>query len=51
MTATTAATCRTVDDAFNAGWADGADDLPLTRQEIETLVVLHAPHLKIGGES
>lgn len=37
--------CHTADEAFNAGWDDGADDAPLTDSEIARLVVLHAPHL------
>lgn len=38
--------CRTADDAFTAGWDDGADDAPLTDDEITRLVALHGPHLR-----
>ena len=37
--------CRTPEDAFAAGWDDGADDAPLTQTEIEKLVALHGAHL------
>lgn len=30
---------------MQAGWDDGADDAPLTQQEIERLAVLHSPYL------
>lgn len=33
----------TGNDAFAAGWDDGADDEPLTPTEIERLVILLAP--------
>ena len=48
MTAPTkerARTCRTPDDAFEAGWADAANDQPLTEAEIDRLLALHARHL------
>lgn len=38
--------CRTPEDCFRAGWEDGADDKPLTQEEIEHLAVLHGPHLR-----
>jgi hypothetical protein len=38
--------CLTPDDAFAAGWDDGASDPPLTADEITRLVALHAPHLR-----
>lgn len=38
--------CLTPDDAFAAGWADGADDAPLTPDEITRLVALHGPYLR-----
>lgn len=38
--------CRTPDEAFAAGWADGADDKPLTPAEIAQMVQLHARHLR-----
>lgn len=38
--------CRTPDEAFAAGWADGADDKPLTPAEITQMVQLHARHLR-----
>jgi hypothetical protein len=43
--------CRTADDAFAAGWEDGADDKPLTQQEIEQLAVLHSPYLTPRAEA
>jgi len=38
-------TLRTVDECYAAGWEDGADDEPLTQQEIERLAALHSPYL------
>lgn len=38
--------CRTPDEAFAAGWADGADDAPLTPAEITQMVALHARYLR-----
>lgn len=32
-------------DCFTAGWDDGADDAPLTREEIERMSALHSPYL------
>ena len=43
--------CRTADEAFAAGWEDGADDAPLTQEEIEHLSVLHAPYLATQAEA
>ena len=43
--------CRTPEECFTAGWEDGADDEPLTPQEIERLVVLHAPYLHTEAEA
>ena len=43
--------CLTPEDCFQAGWDDGADDKPLTRQEIEQLAVLHSPHLRAEAEA
>ena len=37
---------HTPEECFAAGWDDGADDPPLTQQEIERLVALHGPHLR-----
>lgn len=42
---------RTPEDCFQAGWDDGADDKPLTREEIEKLAVLHGPHLRQVAEA
>jgi len=39
--------CRTADEAFAAG----ADDAPLTQQEIEQLAVLHGPYLQPKAEA
>ncbi|WP_166344948.1 hypothetical protein [Phytoactinopolyspora limicola] len=38
--------CRTPEDAFRAGWDDGASDTPLTDQEINRLVALHGRFLR-----
>ena len=38
---------RTPEECFRAGWDDGADDKPLTQKEIEYLVMLHAPYLRV----
>jgi len=43
--------CRTADEAFAAGWEAGADDAPLTQQEIEQLAVLHGPYLQPKAEA
>jgi hypothetical protein len=43
--------CRTPEEAYAAGWEDGAEDAPLTQQEIEYLAVLHGPHLTIAAEA
>ena len=37
---------HTPEECFQAGWDDGADDKPLTREEIERLVSLHSPYLR-----
>lgn len=39
---------RTAEECFAAGWQDGADDAPLTQQEIERLAALHSPYLTEG---
>ena len=44
-------TFRTPEECFRAGWEDGADDKPLTREEIERLAVLHGPHLTVTAEA
>jgi hypothetical protein len=38
-------------ECFAAGWEDGADDEPLTREEIERLVVLHRPYLQAEAKA
>lgn len=43
--------CSTAEECFAAGWDDGADDEPLTQQEIERLAVLHAPYLRMKVEA
>lgn len=45
------AACRTADEAFAAGWADGETDKPMTREEIEQLATLHAPYLTPQAEA
>jgi hypothetical protein len=45
------AICRTTEEAYAAGWDDGADDAPLTQQEIERLVALHSPYLTPQAEA
>lgn len=39
--------CRTPEECCAAGWEDGADDAPLTQQEIDRLAVLHSPYLRM----
>lgn len=39
------AALQSLDDCYAAGWEDGADDEPMTREEIERLSVLHGPYL------
>lgn len=41
----------TPEECFAAGWEDGADDAPLTQQEIERLVSLHSPYLRPEAEA
>lgn len=43
--------CRTVDQAFAAGWNDAEDDAPLTTSEVAALVALHARYLNRDGRS
>lgn len=43
--------CRTAEEAYAAGWEDGADDAPLTQQETERLVSLHSPYLTEAAEA
>lgn len=38
--------CRTPEDSFAAGWADGAHDPPLTVAQRTKLVALLAPHIR-----
>ncbi|MGH3095123.1 MAG: hypothetical protein ACRDMV_03885 [Streptosporangiales bacterium] len=38
--------CRTNEECFNAGWADGEDDEPMTQQEIERMLALHGRYLR-----
>lgn len=45
------AALQSLDDCYSAGWEDGADDEPLTREEIERLSVLHSPYLTAEGEA
>jgi len=42
---------RTAEECFQAGWEDGADDKPLTQEEIESLAVLHGPYLAPKAEA
>lgn len=42
---------RTAEECFRAGWDDGADDRPLSQQEIERLATLHAPYLRPEAEA
>lgn len=37
--------CRTVDEAFAAGWADAKDDRPLSPAEITRAAALLRPYL------
>lgn len=43
--------CRTPEECLAAGWDDGADDAPLTQQEIERLAALHSPYLRPEAEA
>jgi hypothetical protein len=36
---------RVLDDAFQAGWDDGANDPSLTERQIERIAFLIAPHV------
>jgi len=38
--------CRTREEAFRAGWEDGADDRPLSRAEIARLAALWRPYYR-----
>lgn len=38
--------CRTAEDAFMAGWQDGADDPPLTEEQRTRIAALLAPHIR-----
>ncbi|MDX3109564.1 hypothetical protein [Nonomuraea angiospora] len=43
--------CRTPADAFAAGWADGADDPPLTDEQRTRLAALLAPYIRPAQEA
>jgi hypothetical protein len=43
--------CRTAEEAYAAGWEDGADDAPLSQEETERLVALHSPYLTPRAEA
>ena len=36
-------TCRTPDEAFQAGWRDAAADPPLSREQVISVALLLAP--------
>lgn len=38
--------CRTPEEAWQAGWDDGADDPPMTDTQIAKLAVLLRPYLR-----
>lgn len=38
--------CRTPEEAFQAGWDDGANDRPLSPDEIRAIAALMRPYLK-----
>lgn len=42
---------QTPGDCLAAGWDDGADDAPLTREEIERMSALHSPYLTTEEEA
>jgi len=42
---------RTTEECIQAGWDDGADDRPLSQQEIERLAALHGPYLTPQAEA
>lgn len=39
-------TCRTPEEAFQAGWDDGADDRPLDDEELTRMVALLGPGIR-----
>lgn len=43
--------CRTPEESFQAGWDDGADDPPLTQQQVDYLVALNSPYLRPNEEA
>ena len=38
--------CRTAEEAFKAGWDDGANDRPLSREEIARIAALWRPYFR-----
>lgn len=43
--------CRTPDDAFAAGWHDGADDPPMTPEQRTRIAALLAPYVRPAAEA
>lgn len=43
--------CRTPEDAFAAGWDDGANDPPLTDRQRTHLAALLAPHIRPAAKA
>lgn len=43
--------CRTPEDAFAAGWHDGADDPPLTPEQRTRIAALLALHVRPAAEA
>ncbi|MEV1245183.1 hypothetical protein [Nonomuraea sp. NPDC049750] len=43
--------CRTPEDAFVAGWEDGASDPPLTDEQRTRLAALLAPYVRLTQEA
>jgi hypothetical protein len=43
--------CRTPQDCWDAGWRDGADDPPMTSQQIAKLALLWRLHLRRPDEA
>ena len=43
--------CRTPEESFQAGWDDGADEPPLTNEQILRLAALLGPYIRqqVGG--
>lgn len=43
--------CRTAEEAFRAGWDDGAEDPPLTDRQRTLIAALLAPHINPAAKA